>query len=139
MGRKKKAQSTEASSGLNIQQQQIAQAKYAMFDPQTGQQVADACLIEDQSGFSEVIAIPMQLDILESTGIPCRYVRFQTPVPPYLDREPVSEFKLTAKDTKYKVDKITYTKLGVIWRAGGEIDIAPLANVAYSRSIQSTQ
>ena len=47
----------------------------------------------------------------ESAGTPCHYARFQQPIPPYVDSEPVSEFKLNAK-TKYCVESITYTEHG---------------------------
>lgn len=73
-------------------------------------------------------------EIWESEGIPCSYVRFQQAVPRSFHTEPVGEFKLTLED-KYKVDKITYTPHGVIWRSGGEVDIAPLPDVMYARFI----
>jgi len=74
---------------------------------------------------------------LESvTGIPAYYVRFQTPVPPLQDKEPVQEFRLLAKnllDQKYVVDAITWTNDGVVFKCKGETNIVPLANVVYCR------
>ena len=77
------------------------------------------------------------LEEWESQGVPCHYVRFQQPVPPSLNKEPVSEFSLLNKNTKYLVERITYTPHGLIWRAGGEVDISANANVMYVRVIFS--
>jgi hypothetical protein len=74
------------------------------------------------------------LEHWENRGVACHYVRFQAPVPPSKDKEPVSEFCTQGPTTKYIVDRITYCEQGVIWRANGELDITPLANVMYSRS-----
>lgn len=78
------------------------------------------------------------LSILEkwiSEGIPCYYMRFQSPVAPARDKEPVSEFYIKGPTGKYLVDSIWYTPYGVIWRAHKETDITPLANVNWSRVI----
>jgi hypothetical protein len=72
----------------------------------------------------------------EAEGQPCHYVRFHQPIPISVNKEPVSEFTLDAKQGKYIVDKITSCAHGVIWRANGELDHAPSANVMYTRSIQ---
>src|SRR5665213_3384033 len=70
----------------------------------------------------------------------CLYVRFHQPVPPALNKEPVSEFKLkpdgnSIQAMRYVVDSITYTEHGVIYTAYGETNIVPLANVTYARLI----
>jgi hypothetical protein len=70
----------------------------------------------------------------EKEGTLCFYARFQQPIPPSVDKEPVSEFSLANKSSKYIVDQITYTPYGVIWRCGKEIDITALANVMYVRA-----
>lgn len=73
----------------------------------------------------------------EYEGIPCHYARFHQPVPPYVNKEPVSEFKVKSDADKYKVDLIVYTPHGLIWTANGETNIVPLANVIYVRTIIS--
>jgi len=72
----------------------------------------------------------------ETHGVRCHYARFHQPVPPYVNKEPVSEFKLTSIQDKYKVDSIVYTPHGLMWTANGETNIAPLANVIYVRTIK---
>jgi len=67
----------------------------------------------------------------------CHYARFHQPVPPYVNKEPVSEFKVKSDSDKYKVDSIVYTPHGVIWTANGETNIVPLANVIYVRTIDT--
>jgi hypothetical protein len=67
------------------------------------------------------------------------YVRFHQPVPPGVDKEPVSEFKLVGRnqfDKKYVVDSITWTPDGVITKAHGTTNIIPLANVIHCRISQ---
>lgn len=63
----------------------------------------------------------------------CYYVRFHSPVPPALNKEPVGEFVLTGKQEKYLVDSIIYTPDGLEFTAYGESCIVPLANVVYCR------
>lgn len=75
------------------------------------------------------------LEEWENEGVPCYYARFQQPVPPSVNKEPVSEFCIRAKQLKYLVDRLTYTTHGLIWRSGGEIDLTPLPNVMYVRFI----
>jgi hypothetical protein len=75
------------------------------------------------------------LEQWESEGIPCYYVRFHQSVPTFINKEPVAEFSLKNKNAKYEVERITYTPHGLVWRAGGEIDISSLANVMYVRVI----
>ena len=70
-------------------------------------------------------------------GVICHYARFHQPVPPYVNKEPVSEFKVKSDADKYKVDSIVYTPHGLIWTANGETNIVPLANVIYVRTIIS--
>lgn len=86
----------------------------------------------------KVVSPPLsKLEEWAEAGVPCSYVRFQQPIPPYENAEPVSEFKLGSPSTlsnKYKVDSIHYTEHGVIWRYKGELDISALANVMYARS-----
>jgi len=78
------------------------------------------------------------LEKWESEGVPCYYARFQGPVPPSLNKEPVSEFYLKSSTNKYVVDRITYTEHGLIWRANSELNMTPLANVQYVRSINDS-
>jgi hypothetical protein len=86
---------------------------------------------------------PAQTDVMSELdrwaydGVPCHYARFHHPVPPYVNKEPVSEFKVKSDAEKYKVDSIVYTPYGVIWTANGETDVVPLANVIYVRTITS--
>lgn len=68
-------------------------------------------------------------------GVPCYYVRFQNPVSPGVNREPVSEFYIKGPTGKYIVDQIIYTPYGLIFRAFGETDIVPLANVMLTRTV----
>jgi len=69
----------------------------------------------------------------------CHYVRFHSPVPPAVNKEPVSEFVLSGKQEKYLVDDMTYTTDGLIFKAYGEIGIIPLANVVYCRFTKEEQ
>lgn len=80
-----------------------------------------------------------KLEEWASQGIPCYYARFHQPVPPFKDAEPVSEFYISSKQTKYCVDSINYSEHGLIWKVKGEHDLMPLANVILARSIQSEQ
>ena len=63
----------------------------------------------------------------------CTYARFHHPVPPSENMEPVSEFRLSTKQLKYKVDSIIYTVDGLIVRAYSSSFIIPLANIIYCR------
>ena len=80
------------------------------------------------------------LETLIQHGIPCKYVRFHQAVPPALNKEPVGEFRLSAqgdvnRGKLYAVDSIAYTPHGVIFKAYGETNIVPLANIIYVRTI----
>lgn len=88
---------------------------------------------------AEQAPLPVSLSHLECLfreGIPCRYARFHQPVPPYVNKEPVSEFKLssTTVNDKYLVDAMSYTGQGLIFKAKDEVNIVPLANIIYVRS-----
>jgi hypothetical protein len=61
------------------------------------------------------------------------YARFQQPIPPGVNREPVSEFTLSGKQAKYLVDTMEYTSDGLVWTFQDETNITPLANVMYVR------
>lgn len=74
---------------------------------------------------------PMEKPI--EKGYPIHYVRFHQPVPPAKDKEPVSEFRLQSKDTKYMVGSMHWTPEGVIYKAYGETGMVPLANIVYCR------
>ena len=69
-------------------------------------------------------------------GKHCYYARFHQGVPPYVNKEPVSEFRIETPDKRYKVDSIIWTKDGIIFKAGGELGLVPCANVMYVRFIQ---
>ena len=80
-----------------------------------------------------------QIEYWLQSAIPCHYVRFQQAVPPAVNKEPVSEFRLEAtgdsqRGKLYVVDSIYYTPHGVIFKAYGETNIVPLANVMYVRT-----
>ncbi len=68
-------------------------------------------------------------------AIPVYYARFHQPVPPATDKEPVSEFKLdSTKNKKYLVDALRWSwGDGLIFKAYGEIDFTPEANIQYVR------
>ena len=77
------------------------------------------------------------LDRLKAEAVQCHYVRFHQPVPPGLNREPVSEFKINSNN-KYSVDSMLYHPVaGLIFEATGsnghEEDITPTANIIYVR------
>jgi len=73
------------------------------------------------------------LQELIDSGIPVHYVRFHQPVPPGIDKEPVSEFRIESPQKKYKVDRMMRCKGCLIFEAYGETDIVESANVIYSR------
>ena len=66
-------------------------------------------------------------------GTPLYYARFQQPIPPAVNMEPVSEFVLSGKHSKYIVDTMRYTSHGLVWTFHDETNITPLANVMYVR------
>jgi hypothetical protein len=63
------------------------------------------------------------------------YVKFQSPVPPGKDLEPVYEFKLDTKDKRYKADKITREGDTVYLHHGATIQETPWVNVAFARPV----
>lgn len=69
----------------------------------------------------------------EEAGQPCSFVSFHDPVPSGRDKEPVGEFRLETKDVKYRVDKMTYTPHGLIFRAHQQGNIVGLSNVKLVR------
>lgn len=77
------------------------------------------------------------MEKLIAQGIQCDYVKFQGPVPRGPNLEPVYEFRLEAKDSKYKVDQISKDGDTVYWRIGQVIEMTPWVNVAYARPILS--
>lgn len=66
-------------------------------------------------------------------GYPIHYARFHHPVPPGLNKEPVNEFVIKGKQTKYLVDSLRWTPEGVLYSAYGETNLVPSANVVYCR------
>lgn len=76
------------------------------------------------------------IELWESQGIPLKWVKFQSPVAPQKDREPVYEFKIEglSKD-KYLVDQMRWCPQGIIWRKGGAPEITPLINVLQARPL----
>ena len=67
-------------------------------------------------------------------GTPVYYARFHQYVPPAKDKEPVAEFQLQAKHAKYVVDSLRWSwGDGLIFKAFGEIDFVPEANIQYVR------
>ena len=73
------------------------------------------------------------ISMWKDQGTQAYYVRFHQPVPPAVNKEPVSEFYIKGPTGKYIVDSIWLTPHGVIWEAYGEVNISALANVVYSR------
>jgi hypothetical protein len=75
----------------------------------------------------------MTLEEMIAEAIPRKFVKFHKGVPNGENKEPVEEFRLTAKtvhDAKYIVKSIFYHKDGVIIN---KTDIVPLANVVFTR------
>lgn len=66
-------------------------------------------------------------------GYPIHYARFHQAVPPGKDKEPVNEFVLSGKQSKYIVDSLRWTSDGIVYSAYRETGIVPLANVVYCR------
>jgi hypothetical protein len=89
--------------------------------------------IEKQKDTKKKIISKSNFAELIDQAIPSYYVRFHQPVPPGEDKEPVSEFRLESKQSKYLVDMISWTPHGVIFRAHEETGIVPLANIIYCR------
>ena len=79
------------------------------------------------------------LERWESKGATMDYAKWQSPQPPYINMEPVYEFSIHATNPKYFVESITYCDQGVIWRAKGEINIAPLANNQFCRNLSTKE
>lgn len=77
-----------------------------------------------------------KLDQLKNDGIICSYARFHQPVPPTVNKDPVSEFRTERKGLtdKYLVESLWYTAEGLIWESNKELNIIPLANVIYVRT-----
>ncbi len=76
------------------------------------------------------------LEVWFSQGERCYHASFHQAIPPSNNSEPVNEFKLESKaQGKYLVEDMTYTPYGLIWRQKGELNITPLANVAFARLI----
>jgi hypothetical protein len=76
------------------------------------------------------------LEKLIEDGIPVYYAKFQNPVAPGENKEPVSEFKIKTNHVKYKVDKMLRCPNGLIFEVNGELDIVESANVVVSRVIK---
>ena len=104
--------------------------------PWPGARDANADLANIQFSGPAQTDVMSEIDRWAYDGIRCHYARFHQPVPPYVNKEPVSEFKVKSDADKYKVDSIVYTPHGVIWTANGETNIVPLANVIYVRTIK---
>ncbi len=75
------------------------------------------------------------LQYLLDEGIQCYYVRFQAPVSPKENKEPVYEFKLECKDPRYKVDEISHDNYTLYWKIDGVIQETPWVNVQWARPI----
>lgn len=73
------------------------------------------------------------IDSWIAEGVPCYYARFQSPVAPAKDKEPVSEFYMKSANNKYVVNQMVYTPHGLIFWAHGECDITPLTNIQWAR------
>ena len=75
------------------------------------------------------------LEKLKAEGIAITYARFHQSVPPGLNREPVSEFKLEDKaQSKYVVDSMLWIPgKCILFEAFGELDSVESANIMYTR------
>lgn len=95
--------------------------------------------MNSSESLQEIEKQPSQLNDWETRGIVCQYAKFIHPVASGPNREPVSEFKtskMTGKyttDPRYLVDSLVYTPYGLIWRAHGEVNLAPIANINHVR------
>lgn len=78
---------------------------------------------------------PSNLDSWIKDGVSCYYMRFQSPVAPAKDKEPVSEFYIKGPTSKYLVDSMWYTPNGLVWKAFGETNVTPLANINWGRIV----
>jgi hypothetical protein len=70
-------------------------------------------------------------------AVSCDYVKFQSPVPRLVNTEPVYEFRLTSKDSKYKVDAISHDNHTLYWTLDGTVGHTPWANVILARPIHN--
>jgi hypothetical protein len=68
-----------------------------------------------------------------SKTTPIKYVRFHTPVPKWVNDEPVDEMKIGAS-SKYTVTSLEMDKEFIYISAKDQITIVPLANVVYVRT-----
>ena len=79
--------------------------------------------------------IPIELKRAMDKAIQCTYIRFQAPVAPLEDKEPVYELKLSSKDPRYKVDEICHDSHTVYWRIDDTVSQTPWVNVQLARPI----
>lgn len=63
------------------------------------------------------------------------YIRFQSPVPPGPNLEPVYEFRLDTKDKRYLATQITRDQDTVYLMCGDCIQETPWVNVVFARPI----
>ncbi len=76
------------------------------------------------------------LERLVDEGLCIRYVKFlHQPVPTGVGKEPVWEFKLTAKDQKYVVNSMFRTAAGVVFNAHGQMHLVELGNVSFTTPV----
>ncbi len=76
------------------------------------------------------------LERLVDEGLCIRYVKFlHAPVPTGVGKEPVWEFKLTAKDQKYVVNSMFRTAAGVVFNAHGQMHLVELSNVSFTTPV----
>lgn len=75
-------------------------------------------------------------DLLDK-GLQLEYVKWQAPVSPAPNTEPVYEFKLTKTVGKYKVDQISKNGDSIYFLLNGAIGMSPWVNAVQSRPILS--
>jgi hypothetical protein len=81
----------------------------------------------------------MAKEKVETPRTQCSYVKFHSPVPRGENKEPVYEFKLTSKDSKYVVDEISHDQHTVYFSSDGVKGETPWMNVVLARPIHSGQ
>jgi len=92
---------------------------------------------------------PKPISALERSfedGIKCWYARFQAPVSPGINMEPVYEFYVRhpaenimphSPKNKYTVDAMSHNEHTMYWKLGGLIQETPWVNVQWARPIVS--
>lgn len=100
--------------------------------------IASTEIVVETTNHVDTSPLESVIETLMAKGIPCEYMKFQSPVPAAIGMEPVYELKLESKDSKYKVDQISHNGNTVYWRKNGFIQFAPWVNVQHARPLVET-